>query len=144
MAPSPLDKYKQDFLDEIMPDMTIDGTTPADWTGTTFLGRGSFGLVGLWEYTGPADAAPSNCQVAVKRIEGNDPDEDDMENEAAKLEPIRTATRSHHIVRLLQKPNELDAATTPDARCHGAVARLYFEYCEMGDLWHLIERRVAS
>jgi hypothetical protein len=38
------------------------------WKGVRFLGKGNFGIVGLWEYQGQSTKAPAVTKVVVKAI----------------------------------------------------------------------------
>lgn len=99
------------------------------WKGTRILGQGGFGVVGLWEYVG--DNPPAVTKLAVKEL--NAGVNGDLAAEGNFMMRLNTAN-SEHIVRLERDP-------VPEEGWDGRVRRLLMEYCPMGSLEGLLNRR---
>lgn len=112
------------------------------WVGTTFLGSGCAGSVGLWEYKGNPTTLPSITKVVVKQSSADPdlmPNSDafgsptpfDEANILKKLSRVRT----NHTIK--QYGANLVGESFPGL---GSVVRLFLEYCPGGDLGQFIER----
>lgn len=102
------------------------------WKGTKFLGQGSFGKVGLWEFEDANKPQPLITKVAIKQQEDN-PFASEVELEAeGRIMALLTTVRSRHLVRLYGQPKA-------DIEDEKKVVRLFMEYCPGGDLTRLLE-----
>lgn len=128
-----------------IPELTREAATQGlagTWRGTRFLGQGSYGKVGLWEYqsAGPGDNGPNAFrQVVVKEMTGDQPNWAFAREEALTANLMQTGSR--HIVSLAFPSEPIDSVRDgEDAMWHGFIKRLVMEYCPLGDLSNLIDR----
>lgn len=113
------------------------------WKGKKFLGRGGYGVAGLWEYDGP-DPPPLIQQVVVKQAVRNiDPLDIDIGQIGPGRSPLSEGiigrkldtAKSNHIVRqfggnkLGSKFRELNYVVT-----------LFLEFCPGGDMDQFLPR----
>lgn len=102
------------------------------WKGTRFIGQGSYGKVGLWEFEDAKQPEPLIKQIAIKQQEEN-PFAPEIELEAeGRIMALLTTIRSKHLVRLYGQPKA-------DTENGNKVVRLFMEYCPGGDLTRLME-----
>jgi hypothetical protein len=77
-AIAPLSQLQKDFLASTIPDLEDPtqvklGGGVGNWGATKYLGSGSFGMVALWEYQGPAKAQDQKYhRVVVKESTHDD------------------------------------------------------------------------
>jgi hypothetical protein len=136
---------EKEFLEQTIPEITTDPAQRAHWKGIKYLGGGGGGKVGLWEYTGPEDTAPSFRRVAVKELPVDYLGDDSLLQEGTRIERLREAAQSSHIITLQVPLQRVDAKSQGlPAEWQGQIRRLVFEYCDMGDLKGLIHRRITS
>ena len=111
-------------------DPNIGRSLGPGWRATKFLGRGSFGIVSLWEYTGRRENAPRTTQIAVKHTSGWNLS--DLLYESKILDDLNRA-KSRHIVKQLRPPYE--------PRQHDGSIQLgmFLEYCPNGVLDDLMD-----
>jgi serine/threonine protein kinase len=130
------DSQKQAFLDS-EPSWTVrlgDG-----WKGIKFLGKGSFGIVGLWEYQGDPTKAPAVTKVVVKQ--SADEPMDDMNivwggksaMDEGRILAVLSKLNSNHIIRQYGGNRRGDQFLEM-----GQVVRIYLEFCPGGDLDQLV------
>lgn len=136
------------FLDRNpMPQMQGDLMQTPLWQGKKFLGEGFSARVGLWEYSDPdpyADVPGGFRQIAVKELKTTlrNPYAYDLRGEADILTKLRQSG-SPHIVHLLHNPGPVEAhEILPPARWDNVVRRIFLEYCSLGSLYDLLERRI--
>jgi serine/threonine protein kinase len=107
------------------------------WKGIRFLGRGAFGVVGLWEYQGDptAPSAPKITKVVVKMSCDEPMDQANLVfgtkspfEEGWMLEQLAKAG-SPHIIRQYGGNKIGDRFGDMDK-----VVRIFLEYCRGGDL----------
>ncbi|PMD62202.1 uncharacterized protein K444DRAFT_490062, partial [Hyaloscypha bicolor E] len=117
------------------------------WQGIKFLGEGFSARVGLWEYSDPdpnADVPGGFRQIAVKELKTTlrNPSFYDLHREADTLTKLRQSG-SPHIVHLLHNPGPVGAnETLPLGRWDNVVRRIFLEYCSLGSLYDLLDRRI--
>jgi len=105
------------------------------WIGTKLLGKGGFGVAGLFEYHGPASSAPAITQIVVKMSEAQLPLFPDPQvfpkskiDEGITLRRL-AACKSQHIVRIYGGNRLGDRFGEM-----GEVVRIFLEYCPGGDV----------
>lgn len=135
------------FLDRTLPQLQGDAAQRAHWRGIKFLGEGISSRVGLWEYTDPnpnADVPGGRRQIAVKELKTSlpNPTAFDLDREAEILKKLRPSG-SPHITHMIHNPGPV----TPDERLpagkfNNVVRRIFLEYCSLGSLDELLERRI--
>lgn len=111
------------------------------WTGTKFLGKGSFGIVGLWEYRGDPANAPEITQVVVKQCE--DADQDPERNiwggktpyDEARILTKLSKAKTNHIIKQYGGNRVGDKFLEM-----GYVVRIFLEFCPGGDLKQLLAK----
>jgi hypothetical protein len=130
-----------------MPQMQGDLMQAPLWQGIKFLGEGFSARVGLWEYSDPdpnADVPGGFRQIAVKELKTTlrNPSFYDLHREADILTKLRQSG-SPHIVHLLHNPGPVGAnETLPLGRWDNVVRRIFLEYCSLGSLYDLLDRRI--
>lgn len=138
----PAEQLRRDFLNQTLPDIPHGA---ASWRPRRFLGQGASALAGMWEWAAaPAVEPPLYTKLVLK------------EHLAAKvsnvihtewyfLATLATAS-SAHIVRSLQAIEEIklgvDVGLGPE--WDGGYRRLYLEFCELGSLQDLLDKRIAE
>ena len=119
------------------------------WTGTKYLGDGTFGQVGLWEYQNPDLTVRPHTgarHVVVKegRITAGEVN-NTLWPEADNHLDLHPGG-SQHIVRMLLDPlrpeDILGADEGLGPEWDGILRRIYLEYCELGDIFDLLRRRI--
>ncbi|CAG8951817.1 hypothetical protein HYFRA_00005621 [Hymenoscyphus fraxineus] len=123
-------------------DATWKESLGPEWYGRKIgvvLGRGGYGVVGLWQYNGPGN--PAVTQVAVKStiIEYFDRKNPKWLREGTILK-MAQAAKSPHIIRLFGNQSRDRAA----GDIYSDVIRLFMEFCPGGDLHNLYEERWAA
>ncbi|KAE9381085.1 kinase-like protein, partial [Stipitochalara longipes BDJ] len=119
----------------------------AHWRGIKFLGEGISSRVGLWEYTDPDPNAPvpgGVRQIAVKELKTSlpDPQSFDLAREAAILTKLRQSG-SPHIAHLVHNPGPVTPdERLPPGRFDNVVRRIFLQYCSLGSLNDLLDRRI--
>lgn len=137
------DPVHQRFLDQQIHSLGIH------WGSTKWLGEGGNARVGLWEHCcrflpAPENIPmPPNTQIAVKEaktIAGARA----LKTEAA-IYPKFNEIGSEHIVEMVQDPEKVWEETIADEGLGPAwnnrIRRLFLEYCPLGTLHDLIDRR---
>jgi serine/threonine protein kinase len=102
------------------------------WKGKKILGRGSYGIAGLWEYEGSAETVPAIKQVVVKQTPLSAYDKDEDPYIEGKILQLLAEAKSRHIIELYGPPRE-------EAFNGEKVIRLFLEYCPGGTLEKLME-----
>lgn len=132
------------FLDKVMPQLMSNPAERQFWEGTKFLGEGPDAMVVLWEYNHPDRNAPVPAvgrKVAVKELKDGVARGRDLSREGRSYMKLREAG-SNHIVGLLADPQEIVAVDEGlDPEWDGAVRRLILEYCSLGSMFDLVQRR---
>jgi hypothetical protein len=144
-----LDPIRRQFLDKQIPQLMDDPAEAVHWQGTKFLGQGNFGQVGLWEYNDPdpnGRIPEAGRKVAVKELKlTQNAHRHSLMREAQHLLDLSQGS-SHHIVRLMLNPPFEDHIRGSDENLgpewDGVVRRIFLEYCPLGSLGDLIERRI--
>lgn len=108
------------------------------WQGTKFLGKGSFGVTGLWEYKGDGPNPPALKQVVVKQTQ---PKAYDLENARSTLDEgnigfLLSGIRAKHLVRQYGGNRLGDRFAEMEQ-----VVRIFLEYCPGGDLHQFVPAR---
>jgi serine/threonine protein kinase len=108
------------------------------WVGKRFLGKGQFGIVGLWEYQGPPQMAPEITQVVVKQVC----------LDMAHIEPPwgeMTGLSEGTILQKLSKVNTRHIIKMYGGNKLGdrfgemsVVVKMFLEFCPGGDLEQLL------
>ena len=135
------------FLDRTLPQLQGDAAQRAHWRGIKFLGEGISSRVGLWEYMDPdpnADVPGERRQIAVKELKTSlpNPRTFDLAREAAILAKLRPSG-SPHIAHMIHNPGPVAAEERlPAGRFDGVVRRIFLEYCSLGSLDELLQRRI--
>ncbi|KAE9381091.1 kinase-like protein [Stipitochalara longipes BDJ] len=144
-----LDPAHRQFLDKHMPQLQDNPAEAPYWKGTKYLGEGSFGQVGLWEFQHPdpkVEPYPAARQVAVKegkmtqRAFGNS-----LLRESNHHLDLRPGGSPHIVSMLLDPPPPeriLGADEGLGPEWDGIVRRIYLEYCPLGTLDDLLVRRI--
>jgi hypothetical protein len=141
---SPERDSQKSFLDNPMPGLITSAEDQVNWRGTRYLGGGGGGKVGLWEYTGPEDAAPETRKLVVKQTVADWPSTD-LQEEGEMIEVIRKRAKSSHIITLITPPEGIVAQDEGlGAEWDGVVRRIKLEYCELGDIKRLIRTRSVA
>ncbi|KAG4427892.1 hypothetical protein IFR05_016623, partial [Cadophora sp. M221] len=117
--------------------------TGANWAPVRIFGSGGGGGVALWEWTGPAAAAPAQTKIAVKNA--SFPRQDLTEE--VRIMTVVGASLSEHIARLLVPPEQLTPALCTARRVDhiwdNITRQLIIEYCPQGALDDLLDIRKA-
>jgi hypothetical protein len=100
--------------------------------GKKILGRGSYGIAGLWDYGGPAEAAPAIEQVVVKQIPLSAYDKDGDPYIEGNILQLLAGAKSRHIIEQYGPPRE-------EPFNGEKVIRLFLEYCPGGTLEKFME-----
>jgi hypothetical protein len=138
-----LTQEEQGFLASTIPDLEDVAQTditggPGNWRGTKYLGSGSFGMVGLWEYQGPNPKTTKRRYVVVKQSSTALPGS--MKKEGEFLIQLRVVG-SPHIANVLNTPQTVNSqAENIDPAWDNQVRRLIMEYCSVGGLNGTLER----
>lgn len=132
---------RQDEIDKWIADSDKDWTHKLGegWKGKKFLGKGQFGIVGLWQYEGPAENAPQITQVVVKQVsldmahsvvpwggEMNGLSEGKLLQKLSKVD-------TRHIIKMYGGNKAGDRFSEM-----GVVVRMLLEFCPGGDLEQLM------
>jgi len=146
LSPPQIPSQKQPFLDKTIPELadwpnSTDGTK---WKGIKYLGEGGFAQAGLWSYTGLIiDGKPTARDVVVKELFANKGQDAGMGEEAMLMSTF-FKYESQHVVRLVKNPVKTTGAIEGlGSEWDGKVRRLIMEYCSLGDLYDLIDRRIS-
>lgn len=130
------ENQKQAFLDS---EPTWSQRLGDGWKGTRFLGKGNFGIVGLWEYRGDPARAPPVTQVVVKQST------DEPMDEFHEIWGGKSAMDEGRILKLLGKLNsnhiirQYGGNRVGDRFLDmGLVVRIFLEFCPGGDLDQLV------
>ncbi|KAI6711357.1 hypothetical protein JHW43_006129 [Diplocarpon mali] len=113
------------------------------WHGTKLLGKGSFGVTGLWEYLGDDPKAPALKQVVVKQSQFK---EYELGSKSGKttldegnLGLMIAGINARHIVR------QYGGNRLGDRFAHmEEVVKIFLEYCPGGDLNQFIPGRAGE
>lgn len=136
----PVDQLKRDFIDQAnVPGLPGD---PAHWRGKQYLGSGTFGLIGLWEWIGPADLKPKHELVVVKQL--RDPARSYIFRREADFLRTLADVGSPHIMRVLHEAHRVPPGSGIDASWDGVTQSLFLEYCPLGTIYDLLEKRIAE
>lgn len=104
------------------------------WVGKKVLGRGGYGLVGLWECAMPNDEVK---KVVVKQSRRRD---NSLRMESDFLRDLNT-TGTRHVVKLLKRYHEeVGMGTSPWDSDKQIISRIYLEHCEYGDMKGMIKQ----
>ena len=135
------------FLDSVVPKLMDDPAQAIHWKGTKWLGEGTYGRAGLWEYTDPDPNSRRprvGRKVVVKEMKPGAGPEHSLLREAENLRDLNRIA-SPHIVKIMLDPSkeqnnrDADEFETDD---EGVLRRIFLEYCELGSLFDLINRRI--
>ena len=141
-----LTPQEQTFLASPIPDLEDAAQTdrtggPGNWRETKYLGSGTFGMVGLWEYQGPNPKTVTRHHIVVKQSSEALPGS--MRKEAEFLTQLK-AVGSPHIANVLNTPQQVDSqAENIDPAWDNQVRRLIMEYCSVGVLNSILERFIT-
>jgi hypothetical protein len=116
-----------------MPDWKA-GNLGLGWRGSKILGKGGFGVAGLWEYIGNDPGQPIEYIVVKQSLKGVN----SLRREA-KILSILEPVRCPYIIRMYGKLFEEDRLNstsrgTVNWKEGGKISRIYLEYCNEGDL----------
>jgi hypothetical protein len=115
------------------------GGLGSGWEGSTILGRGAFGVAGLWEYKGTDPGQPLRYVVVKQSLK-----ESSSLRREAKILSILDPVRCPYIVRMYGRLFEEDRLNMPSRgtgnQKKGGMSRIYLEYCNMGDLKGFVSR----
>jgi hypothetical protein len=101
------------------------------WVPVKVLGRGGFGIAGLWEYKG--DRPKEIMKVVVKQSSSIK----DAVNEARILRVVNQSRAQHALA--IYRDIKFDSCFIPGI-AEGVVARIFLEFCEGGDMNDFINR----
>ncbi|KAE9368346.1 hypothetical protein N431DRAFT_512402 [Stipitochalara longipes BDJ] len=149
-GPSPppqVPSHNQPFLDKTIPELASwpNLTDGKKWKGIKYLGEGGNAQAGLWSYTGPVvNGLPKARDVVVKELFANKARDDGLRYEARHMRAL-SRYDSQHVVKLLRDPFKTTGAIEGlGPEWDGIVRRLILEYCSLGDLYDLKDRRIKS
>jgi hypothetical protein len=141
------DPHHRQFLDSVVPKLMDDPAQAVHWKGTKWLGEGTYGRAGLWEYTDPDPNSRRprvGQKVVVKEMKPGAGPGHSLLWEAENLRDLNRIA-SPHIVKIKLDPpkgqnnRDADEFETDD---EGVLRRIFLEYCELGSLFDLINRRI--
>lgn len=98
------------------------------WKGKRILGKGAFGIVGLWEYEGTP--APPITQMAIKQFHSKD--SPNWTVETGIMQRL-AKVQSKHIIRQYVPPR------TIPLKDGSSLIAMFLEYCPGGDLSKFIQ-----
>ncbi|KAH8592305.1 hypothetical protein B0O99DRAFT_674588 [Bisporella sp. PMI_857] len=108
------------------------------WKGVKFLGKGGYGIAGLWEYQGSGTNAPQAKHVVIKQTSDEEPPGPVRGNTTARTEGqilglLSTTANTRHIVKQYGGNKLGDRWNSMEW-----VIRIFLEYCLGGDLERLV------
>lgn len=109
---------------------------PSHWTGIRILGKGGFGVAGLWQYVGPAHLAPVSGirELCVKQTVVGRTEKRDVYEEGRILKMLSEVDGCTHVVKMYGGVEE-------DVFEGLGVVRLFLEYCVGGDLGRVLDAK---
>lgn len=140
------DPAHRQFLDSVMPKVMDDPAQAVHWKGTKWLGDGSYGQAGLWEYTDPDPNSRGpriGRKVVVKEMKPGAGPEHNLLREAENLRDLNKIASPHIVKILLDPPQEQNDPDADEFEVDnlGVLRRIFLEYCELGSLYDLMIRR---
>lgn len=147
IRPPAHDADHRQFLESVVPKLMDDPAQAVHWKSTKWLGEGSYGQAGLWEYTDPDPNARRPRMgriVVVKEMKPEAGPEHSLLREAENLRDL-VRVASPHIVKIMLDPPKEQSNWDADefeADNEGVLRRIFLEYCEFGSLYDLINLRI--
>jgi hypothetical protein len=125
--------FKKDIRGENAMERAFLDTKPTDlpgdrslWKGTKLLGRGMFGMVGLFENTGGTDTGIRRKVVVKQDNTPADALTKGLVDEIAILDQLEQTTSEHFVKRVVKSHD---------------IMRIYFEHCAPGGMHELLKHR---